>query len=141
MKMDLKNIRTNRNLRLAYSILTGIWAILLLWIFVTVLPAAGSAKGLYWAAAAVIVVLTAAEVWLVSRASRTDLSKGLMIAGWIAAGVLWAFTFVLGLNLDALPIAGTAVESARMFLSFYLVVPMCLPFWWTVRMLMPADGK
>lgn len=137
----MKNIRANNNLRLVCSILTGIWAILLLWIFVTVLPAAGSAKGLYWLAAAVIVVLSAAEVWLVSKASRTDLSKGLMIAGWIAAAVLWIFSFNLGLNLNALPIAGTAVESARMFLSFYLVVPMCLPFWWTVRILMPADGK
>lgn len=122
-------------------ILTGVWLVLLAWIFMTVLPHAGSRAMLYWVTATVVLVVLAAEIWMVRQSYVRTPSRALTAAGWTAGAGLWVFSAMLGLNLNALPIAGTALESVRAFLSFYLVVAAFLPFWWAVRAMMPGSGQ
>lgn len=133
--------KENRLWKTGCLILTGIWLVLLAWIFVTVLPGAGSQAALYWITAALVLAVLAAEIWMVRQSYVTAPSRALTAAGWTAAAGLWVFSSLLGLNLNALPIAGTAVESVRAFLSFYLTAAVFLPFWWTVRALMPASRQ
>lgn len=122
-------------------ILTAVWLVLLNWIFVTVLPHAGSQAMLYWITAAVVLVVLAAEIWMVRQSYVRTPSRALTAAGWTAGAGLWVFSAMLGMNLKALPITGTALESVEAFLSFYLIVAAFLPFWWTVRALMPVSGQ
>lgn len=133
--------RNNRKLRDFCLLLAGAEVLLLFWIYLSVLQAAGSLRGLYLAGGLVSVLLLAAEGALLYKSVKTDLGRPEMIAGWVIGGILFvAFTFLAQKTLW-IRLIGTDSALLQSALSLILMLGAFFLYYWTIRTLQPAEKK